>query len=189
MITFTATTLSGVQQPQLSRSGLTQEGQHSDMSPTRNHPKNSSVRNTTLACCPCLHQTPSYWEWIPWGSPSPSTPGEHFPALEPSPERLALSLPALSHRQLSHTSYSSHSGDAMDKATPSPLSPSVTAGSSHSPERLLVVVLRGWEAHWTRHSGSHEVVTKPSIWTARIKESIRGSFIRGDKRLIEDKRG
>lgn len=62
MITFIATTLSGVQQPQLSCSGIPQEGQHSEMSPTRNHPKNSSVRNTTLARSPCLHQTLSYWQ-------------------------------------------------------------------------------------------------------------------------------
>lgn len=71
--------------------------------------------------------------------------------------RKLCSIPAGSHQLLLSLQRCHRQGH------PSPLSLGVTAGSSHSPERVLVVVLRGWEAHWTLHSGSHEVVTKPSI--------------------------
>lgn len=69
---------------------------------------------------------------------------------------------------------------------PLPLLLSVTAGSCYSHERLLVVVCRGWEAHWTQHLGSHRMVTKAGVQTAGKKsDNIRGSFIKGYKGLID----
>lgn len=76
----------------------------------------------------------------------------------------SLPWPAVSHQLLLSLRRCRRQGH------PLPLHLCVAAGSCYSHERLLVVVCRGWEAHWTQHSGSHQMVTKPSIWTARKKK-------------------
>lgn len=92
---------------------------------------------------------------------------------------LSLPRPAVSHQLLLSLQRS-------NQRHPLPWCLCVTAGSYCTHERLLVAVCRGWEAHWTQHSGSCKMVTKPSIWTAKgKKENIRGSFIRGYKRLVD----
>lgn len=66
MVTFTTTTLSGVQQPQLSHSGFPREGPCLASAQRRGPPeiknKNSDMRNTTLDRCPCLHQPLPSWK-------------------------------------------------------------------------------------------------------------------------------
>lgn len=165
LISSSAAMLSGLQQPQFSHSGIPQEGQHSDQSPIRTViiPLWSAMWETPpwLSVCVCITLFPTGNEC--------QEPPLHYPFLgrisQPwSPLQKVLLHPcwlcvpqaAVSHQLL--LSLQRFHGQGL----PSPLSLCVTAGCSHSPEGLLVVVLRGWEAQWTRHSGSHEVF-KPSV--------------------------
>ena len=121
MITFTATTVSGVQEPQLSHSGFLWEGPHlareeaHQRSPQEQQCEKHNPRSLSMSAPPsCL------LEMNATRLSSCSAPGEDFQALEPFPERLAPSTRsplALSHGQPSHPSYFPHSGDAIEKVT------------------------------------------------------------------------
>lgn len=173
MTTFTAATLSGVQELQLRDS------------PGRSSPKESHQESLHDQQCEkhspgslSMSASPSFLlEWIPWGSPSPSPPGEDSPALQPSPDRLAPSL-------LSHTSCSSHCRDAME-CTPhlwacvSLLAP---AQSWKSPSCCPQGLAGTLDTAFGIPRGGHQA---QFLNCKDKRESIRGSFNKGDKRLID----